>query len=211
MKYESEQILSQMMDNMNQQSIHEYLDLSHRAWFLEFDIRDFRASISDLLEFPQEIYETRIKTFFLTFISSFLQRCEIGFIHRKLNLSDSEFDSIDLALIGYWEKSQHAIPLWIMKDLLLGFEVIPNEHFEILDSEPLTWSQGISVTKNQRNASSLPESNLAIVNDDFFQGQKTYFKLEGNTINLSRYFNELEFFDRIARAKIPEIDELDDK
>lgn len=199
------------MGKNSQQSIYEYLNLNHQAWFLEFEVGDFGASITNLLELPQKIYETRRKTFFLAFMCSFLQKCEISFILRKPNLDDSKFDRIDLALLGYWEKRQYAIPLWIMKDLLLGFEVIPDEHFEILDSEPLTWSQGITATKNQRNSSPLAVSNLVILNDDdFFQGQKIYFKLEGSNINVSRYFNELEFFDRIARAKIPEIDELDD-
>ncbi|MFX0211830.1 MAG: hypothetical protein ACFFDT_37995 [Candidatus Hodarchaeota archaeon] len=196
---------------LKQLSITEYLGLGNLAkkWFLEFEISDFRASITNLLKLPQKIYEPRKKTFFLTFMISFLQRCEISFILRKTNLFDTKFDRIDLALLGYWEKRQYAIPLWIIKDLLLGFEVIPNEHFEILDSEPLTWSQGITATKNQRNSSSMTESNFIVVSNDFFQGHKIYFKLEGSTINVSRYFNELEFFDRIARAKIPEIDELD--
>ena len=75
-------------------------------------------------------------------MNSFLQKCAISFILRKPNLEDSKFDRIELALLGYWEKRQYAIPLWIMKDLLLGFDVISDDHFEILDSEPLTWSQG---------------------------------------------------------------------
>lgn len=196
---------------MKQLSIHDYLGLGYQAkvWFLEFEVGDFGASITNLLELPQEIYETRKKTFFLAFLNSFLQRCEISFILRKPNLVDSKFDQIELALLGYWEKRHYAIPLWIIKDLLLGFEVIPNEQFEILDSEPLTWSQGKIEPKNQKDLC-LGDSNLVILNDEFFQDQKIYFKLEGSTINVSRYFNELEFFDRIARAKIPEIDELDD-
>lgn len=192
-----------------QQSIHEYLDLGHRAWFLEFDVGDFGA-ISRLLELPQNIYETRKKTFFLAFMNSFLQRCAISFILRKPNPHNSKFDRIELALLGYWEKRQFTIPLWIMNDLLLGFEIIPDEHFEILDSEPLTWSPGKIETKNQKISVSLTESKLVILDDDFFQGHKIYFKLEGSTINVSRYFNELEFFDRISRTNIPEIDELDD-
>ena len=144
--------MSTKKKKLKQLSIHEYLGLGHQAkkWFLEFEVGDFGASITNLLELPLNIYETRRKSFFLAFISSFLQKCEISFILRKLNLRDSKFDRIELALLGYWEKRQYAIPLWIMKDLLLGFEVIPNEYFEILDSEPLTWSYGIIDTKNQK-------------------------------------------------------------
>jgi hypothetical protein len=195
---------------MKQFSINDYLGLRYQAkvWFLEFEVDDFGASITKLLELPQEIYQARKKTFFLSFMNSFLQRCEISFILRKPTLDDSKFDRIELALLGHWEDSQFAIPLWIMKDLLLGFEIIPNEHFDVLDSEPLTWFQGKINFKTSKPNST--ESNFIILNDDFFQGHKIYFKLEGNTLNVSRYFNELDFFDRIARANIPEIDELDD-
>ena len=189
----------------NQKSIHEYLDLSHRAWFLEFEMRDFGPSVIKLLELPQEIYQTRQKAFFLAFLNSFLQRCAISFILRKSNLKDSEFDRIELALLGYWEGRQYAIPLWILKDLLLGFDIIADSYFEILDSEPLAWSQGKNDAVNQR----IP-TELAFLTDDFFQGEKVYFKLEGSSISVTRYFNELELLDRIARAKIPEIDEVED-
>ena len=195
------------MRKSNQKSIHEYLDLSHRAWFLEFEMRDFGPSVTKLLELPQEIYQTRQKAFFLAFMNSFLQKCAISFILRKSNLEDSKFDRIELALLGYWEKRQYAIPLWIMRDLLLGFDVIFDNYFKILDSEPLTWSQE---KIDNLKISPLTESSLAFLTDDFFQGQKIYFKLEGSSISVSRYFNELELLDRIARAKIPEIDEVDD-
>lgn len=195
------------MRESNQKSIHEYLDLSHRAWFLEFEMRDFGPSVTKFLELPQEIYQTRQKAFFLAFMNSFLQKCAISFILRKPNLEDSKFDRIELALLGYWERRQYAIPLWIMREILLGFDVISDNYFEILDSEPLTWSQG--KIDNQK-ISVLTESTLAFLTDDFFQGQKIYFKLEGSYISVSRYFNELELLDRIARAKIPEIDEVDD-
>ncbi|MFX1516954.1 MAG: hypothetical protein ACFFC6_11625 [Promethearchaeota archaeon] len=190
----------------NQKSIHEYLDLSHRAWFCEFSLPDFGPSVTKLLELPQEIYQTRQKVFFLAFMNSFLQRCAISFILRKYNLEDSKFDRIELALLGYWEERQYAIPLWILKDLLLGFDVIADYYFEILDSEPLTWPQ----RKNDNQKISLTESSLAFLTDDFFQGEKVYFKLEGSSISVTRYFNELELLDRIARAKIPEIDEVED-
>jgi len=195
------------MRESNQKSIHEYLDLSHRAWFLEFEMRDFGPSVTKFLELPQEIYQTRQKAFFLAFMNSFLQKCAISFILRKPNLEDSKFDRIELALLGYWERRQYAIPLWIMREILLGFDVISDNYFEILDSEPLTWSQG--KIDNQK-ISVLTESTLAFLTDDFFQGKKIYFKLEGSYISVSRYFNELELLDRIARAKIPEIDEVDD-
>ncbi|MFW9905907.1 MAG: hypothetical protein ACFFFH_16415 [Candidatus Thorarchaeota archaeon] len=196
---------------MKQFSIHDYLGLGYQAktWFLEFDVGDFKAPIAKLLQLPQEIYQSRKKTFFLAFMNSFLQTCEVSFILRKPRLDDPKIDRIELALLGSWEGRQHAIPLWILKDLLLGFEVISSEQYEILDSEPLTWLQQKTTTSKQKISLSL-DPNLIILDDDFFQGEKIYFKLEDNTITISRYFNEMEFFDRIARASIPEIDELDD-
>ncbi|MFX1505140.1 MAG: hypothetical protein ACFFDC_03405 [Promethearchaeota archaeon] len=196
---------------MRQYSIHDYLGLGHQAktWFLEFEVGDFGVSIAKLLQLPQEIYQSRKKTFFLAFMNYFLQTSEVSFILRKPSLDDPKFDRIELALLGSWEERQYAIPLWILKDLLLGFEVVSPKQFEILDSEPLTWFQQKTTTHKQKI--SLPsEPNLVILDDDFFQGEKIYFKLKGNNISVSRYFNEIEFFDRIARANIPEIDELDD-
>lgn len=195
---------------MKQFSIHDYLGLGHqtKTWFLEFEVGDFEASIAKLLQLPQEIYQSRKKTFFLAFMNSFLQSCEVSFILRKPSLDDPKFDRIELALLGSWEEKQHAIPLWTLKDILLGFEVISSEKFEILDSEPLTWlHQKTPTSKHKHFPPSEPD--LVILDDNFFQGEKIYFKLEGGTISVSRYFNELEFFDRIARASIPEIDEFD--
>lgn len=196
---------------LKQQSIHDYLGLGHRIWFLEFEVGDFGASIANLFELPLEVYKMRAKTFFWAFLQVFLQKVEISFILRQSIQKDSSFDRIDLALLGYWENNQFAIPLWIMKDLLLGFEVIPAEHFVILDSEPLTWSRPISITNKHIDSSRKEEFDIIILSDDFFQGQKIYFRLEGGHIVISQYLNELEFFDRIARTNIPEIDEPDEK
>ncbi len=200
-----------MKNKLRQQSINDYLGLRHRAWFVEFEIGDFGASIANLFELPKGIYETRAKTFFWDFLKVFLLKSDIGFILRHPNPNDSNFDIVDLALIGCWDNKQFAIPLWIMKDLLLGFEVISAENFTILDSEPLNWSQTISVDSNKNNSSDDEKLDLFILSDDFFQGQKIYFKLEGGRIVVSKYFNELEFFDRIAKTTIPEIDEFKDK
>ncbi len=203
--------MNQKKNKLKQQSIHDYLELGHRIWFLEFEIGDFGVSIANLLELPQEIYDSRKKSFFWVFMKSFLQDCEISFIFRKWNPIDPNFDTIDLALIGSWETKKLAIPLWIWKDLLLGFEVIPADCFQILDSETLIWSQNISMSIEQSNSSRNTTSSQIVFTDDFFQGQKIYFKLEKNHIKITRYFNKVEFFDRIARTKIPEIDESDYK
>ncbi|MHA2243518.1 MAG: hypothetical protein ACXADY_00980 [Candidatus Hodarchaeales archaeon] len=198
-----------MKNKFRQQSINDYLGLRHRAWFVEFEIGDFGASIANLFELPQEIFETRAKIFFWDFLKVFLLKSEIGFILRHPKPNDSNFDTVDLALIGCWDNRQFAIPLWIIKDLLLGFEIIPAENFTVLDSEPLNWSQMILADCNKNNSSSNEKPDLFILNDDFFQGQKIYFKLEGGRIVVSKYFNELDFFDRIAKTIIPEIDEFE--
>ena len=132
-----------------QQSINDYLDLRHRIWFVELEIGDFGASVANLLELPQEIYDLRIKENFWAFLRLFLQNCEISFIFRPFYLNNSNPDRVELALLGYWENKQFAIPLWIMKDLLLGFEIISSDNFIILDSEPFNWSPPVSLEKEK--------------------------------------------------------------
>ncbi|MFX0014773.1 MAG: hypothetical protein ACFFB2_00765 [Promethearchaeota archaeon] len=202
--------MNQEKGKFKQHSIHDYLELGTRVWILEFEIGDFGASIAKLFELPQEIYDSRKKSFFWTFIKSFLQTCEIGFIIRQSNPRNSEYDTIELTLLGYWETKRYAIPLWILKDLLLGFEVISVDYFQILDSEPLIWNHRNFLTIDWNYSLKNTEPTRIVYDDELFQGQKIYFKLEGNHIKISRYFNEVEFFDRIARTIIPEIDELND-
>ncbi|MCK4847917.1 MAG: hypothetical protein KAT16_02720, partial [Candidatus Heimdallarchaeota archaeon] len=95
------------------QSIHNYLDLHHRPWFVELEVKDFGASISSLLDLPISVYNTQAKDFFLAFIDEFLKKCSISFVLRDIG-------HIDLAITGYWKMKRIAIPLWIMNDTLIG-------------------------------------------------------------------------------------------
>ena len=200
-----------MKKNSDQQSIHEYLGLGHRAWYVEFEIGDFKTSLTDLLEIPLIIFEKQAKEIFWSFLQLFLQKSEISFIHRQPCPNDLRSERIDLALLGYWENRQFAIPLWIMNDLLLGFEIIPSRDFNVLDSEPLMWSQQVSKGRKDVNPAFNNELGYIFLNDGIFQGQKIYFKLEGGQIVVSKYYDELKFFQRIAQTGIPELDESRDK
>ncbi|MFX1282543.1 MAG: hypothetical protein ACFFB5_02775 [Promethearchaeota archaeon] len=196
-----------MKKKLKQQSINDYLDLEQREWIVEFEIGDFGASFANLFELPAKIYRIQSKNCFWNFLKVFLQDGEISFILRKYDPNDSNSDRVELALLGSFENKQFAIPLWIMKDLLLGFEIIPSKGYIILNSKPLMWSP---THLTDFNSSHNKESGLIVLSDDFFQGQKIYFKLKRGQIMPTRYFNELEFFDRIARTKIPEIDEFNE-
>ncbi|MHA2244295.1 MAG: hypothetical protein ACXADY_04960 [Candidatus Hodarchaeales archaeon] len=198
-----------MKKQQNQESINDYLDLRHQIWFVEFEIGDFGASVANLLELPQEIYDLRIKENFWAFLRLFLQKCEISFILRPSYLNKSNPDRVELALLGYWENKQFAIPLWIMKDLLLGFEIISLDNFIILDSKSLNWSPPVSL-ENNKIYSQYKNLDLVFLSDDIFQGQKIFFKLEKSQINVSKYFDEYKFFNRISNTHLPKSDELED-
>ena len=198
-----------MRHRMNQVSINNFLDLGHSAWFVEFEIGDFGASIANLLELPQKIFDQRAKTYFWAFLQLFLQNCEISFILRPSDPNISNPERIELALLGYWNENQLAIPLWITKNLLMGFEIITEDDYVILDSEPIIWSTRVSQEKwrtNSRNSN----RDFIYLTDDIFQGQKIYLKIEKGQIVVSNYFNELEFFSRIAMTSLPQLDKLQD-
>ncbi len=189
------------LENQSSQSIHDYLDFPHRIWTVEFDISDFGASLTSLLELPLQIYSMDCKTFFWSFMKQFLQNCQISFILRKY---DSVDECIELALIGFWENQQIAIPLWILNENLLGFEII-TLNFTILDSETLFWNSP-SLSSNQSMLSLINNEKEVILAEDIFENNKIYFKISNAEITLSD-FNELEFFERIAQTIIPELDE----
>ncbi|MFX0171148.1 MAG: hypothetical protein ACFE9L_04450 [Candidatus Hodarchaeota archaeon] len=191
-----------------QQSINDYLDLANKAWFVEFEVTDFGASLSKILELPLTIYKRNVKAHFWAFLKIFLQRCEIGFILKHPIDNNSDIGAINLALIGYWEKKQYAIPLWILKDILLGFEIINSDSFFILDSEPHIWSQPTLI--DNKNKPLDENFNLILLSEDFFIDQKIYLKLDRGQIFVSDYFDELEFFKQVAQTEIPDLDEISD-
>ncbi len=191
----------------NQQSIHDFLELPHRAWFLEFEISDFGASLSSILELPHKMYKKDNKRIFWSFIKEFLSQCSISFILRKYTSTNNIHNNIELALIGYWEKIQMAIPLWILNELLLGFEIISAEEYSILDSEPLRWDF-LGQYKQYKISSQNSQSYFVFLDDELFKDNKMFFKINNGKISISEYFNELEFFERIAQTIIPELDDF---
>jgi len=184
------------------QSIHNYLDLFHRPWHVEFEVKDFGASISSLFELPISVYNNQAKDFFLAFIDKVLHKCSISFILRDPG-------HIDLAITGYWKMNKIAIPLWIMNDTLIGFEIIPEDsQYQILDSFPLHWTN--PVIQQTSNIVPRSETNEKIILDsDIFCGDTIYLKIEQNIIMIANIdaLNDLKFFERIASVVIPEIDD----
>ncbi|MFX0182596.1 MAG: hypothetical protein ACFE95_05885 [Candidatus Hodarchaeota archaeon] len=193
-------------NQLHQQSINDYLDLANKAWLVEFEATDFGASLSKILELPPRIYNANVKSHFWAFLKIFLQKCEISFILRYSTKPFSGSEVIHLGLIGYWDGKQYAIPLWIFKDMLLGFELVTS-NFMILDSEPLTWSVPALITKETNPLVKNPSH--VILKDDIFVNQKIYFTLDKGQISIADYSGEFEFFERIAQTKIPEY-ELED-
>ena len=186
----------------NTQSIHSYLDLLHRPWYVEFGCEDFGASLSSLLELPISVYNNQAKDFFLAFLDKVLQKCSISFILRDPG-------HIDLAITGYWKKKKIAIPLWIMNNTLIGFEVISEEHqFKILDSFTLHWKNPIIQQTNKIVTKTETNINFVLEND-IFCGDMIYLKIEGSRLMIANKdrSDDLKFFERIASAVIPEIDD----
>jgi len=111
---------------------------------------------------------------------------------------------VNLALIGQWEGKCYAIPLWILRDLLLGFEVIASELFTILDSEEIYWP---SIRFFNNSTQKKDCSYVVFLEEDIFHDQKVFLQLKKNQITLSKYYDEIGFFELIARTKIPELDD----
>ncbi len=184
------------------ESIHNYLDLIHRPWVVEFGCKDFGASLSSLLELPISVYNNQAKDFFLAFIDILLHKCSISFILR-------DPDHIDLAITGYWKMKKIAIPLWILNDTLIGFEIIPDEgQFKILDSFPLHWQTPV-LQQTSKIVTRSEVNKLFVLDNDFFCGDTIYLKIEKCEIMIANInpSDDLKFFERIASAVIPEIDD----
>jgi len=202
--------MSKMENQSNQLSIHDYLDLPHKTWFVEFEISDFGASLPLILELPPKIYEQDNKMIFWSFSKEFLLKCKIGFILRKYTSHNDFHEDIELALIGGWENNQIAIPLWILHDVLLGFEVITANTYLVLDSESLQWNSPYSDRQSECDSQN-KQCNVEMYDSELFQNRKLNFKINNGRISLSEHYNELEFFERIAQAVIPELDESTDE
>ncbi|MCK4848510.1 MAG: hypothetical protein KAT16_05780, partial [Candidatus Heimdallarchaeota archaeon] len=96
-----------------------------------------------------------------------------------------------------------------MNDTLIGFEIIPEEAgYQILDSFLLHWQTpvikqpGRFVTRSEIN-------EKIIIDNDIFCGDKIYLKIDVTNIRIVNInlINDLEFFERIVSAVIPEIDD----
>ena len=201
---------------LDQYSITDYLALGHRKWYIEMDTSDFGASVARILDIPIEIYNLNRKIHFWAFINDFLKNSAISFIFRESIQPNGIADHyIELALIGTWEGREFAIPLWIMEDLLLiGFEVLQDLEFSIIDANPLRWyTSPFSKASHLKIHKDIPE--YVILSQDIFLGDKIYLILEtvNNACQLTittDFFRELELFDRITQIDIPELDELEE-
>jgi len=165
-------------------------------------VQDFGASISSLLQLPISVYTNQAKDFFLAFIDSVLRECSISFILRDLG-------HIDLAITGFWKMKEIAIPLWIMNDTLIGFEIISGEgHYQILDSFPLHWENPVT-PHTSKIVTRFETTEKFVLDDDIFCGDTIYLKIDRENIIIANIkpFDDLKFFERIASAVIPEIDD----
>lgn len=186
-----------------QDSIQEFLDLNHKIWIVEFDSTDFISSLPQILEIPSKIFRQKAIEYLWTFLQKFLQNLAIAFILRSDDSTkDNLASQVDLALIGYWNNKYYGIPLWIMQDLLLGFEIIEEEKFIILDKESLFFIDSSNDYKTSFN----DNETLIIVEENIFKKQKMFLEINNKNILITEYFNEIDFFERIASTVIPEID-----
>ncbi|MHA2248416.1 MAG: hypothetical protein ACXADY_25940 [Candidatus Hodarchaeales archaeon] len=186
-------------------TINEYLDLGQRIWHIEFALSDFKTeNIAKLLNIPTSIYNTNPKTNFWAFLKVFLRECEIAFINRRYpkGIGISR-ENEEIALLGYWENKEMAIPLWIIDDLLLGFEVISDEEYQVLSSEPLNWVYPLT----HEDISFIAGNGVVSLDEDIYRNRKIFFELKRTFISLSA-FNELEIFERIANVDLPEVDDF---
>ena len=180
------------------QSIRDYLNLDLHSWLVEFDVSDFGASLSTLFELPLAVYLSQAKDFFWNFLSHFFTDCSISFILR------TDQDIVDLALLGRWKNQNLAIPLWIMNDTLIGFEILPSVNYSVIDSYPLNFESPFTqISQDTKNV------KVSVLNDELHDGNMVYLKIINNSLILSDYqqIDELAFFERIASMVIPEIDE----
>ncbi|MHA1994596.1 MAG: hypothetical protein ACW97Z_08660 [Candidatus Hodarchaeales archaeon] len=180
-------------------SIRDYLKLDLHSWMVEFDVSDFGASLSTLFELPLPIYLSQAKDFFWKFIIHFFQDCSISFIQRDHQ------DSINLALIGHWKNKKLAIPLWIMNDTLIGFEILPDGIYSVLDSFSLNFESPFNhLTPNAKN------KDFLVFDNEVYYGNTLYLKIINDSLILSDFhqIDELAFFKRIASTVLPEIDEV---
>ncbi len=187
-------------------TIQDYLELFDKAWMVEFDVNDFGASLSALLELPIQIYSSQAHDFFLKFIDELLRSASISFVKRKLKISDKM--NIELALVGNWNNIQLAIPLWILNDVLFGFEIISEEEYEILDSFQLKWIYS-DFCRNRQQRISDKEICFSTLSNSLFNKNTIYFGIHHSTISIANhnFSSELAFFERIANTFIPEIDD----
>lgn len=187
----------QLSNQLKPKSIANYLDLEQCIWYVELEVADFKAIIAELLELPQNIYELKPNEFFWAFLKHFLEQPSIGFILRP------NPPRVDLALLGYWQNKRFAIPLWIIRDLLLGFEVISSEFFSILDSEPIRWS-----SFKKLDSISQDDRVELIQEENLLYGKKIFLKIEKSKISVTESPKAFEFLFRIAQTDLLDQEEI---
>ncbi|MFW9856440.1 MAG: hypothetical protein ACFFFG_15415 [Candidatus Thorarchaeota archaeon] len=206
-KHESKAALSEEGTTFNKSSLleyfpplYDYLNLRHRTWQLELDVRDFDpARVADILVLPLKIYQGNAKVFFWQFMASIISNCSLSFIRRS--------ERKDMALVGLINRKKYAIPLWkLTSSELVGFEIIEESLFEEENPTPLVWADLLSGITSTERAS---EEELITVSGRLFFGQKIFFNIHDTQITLaSDLISELDLFSRIATTDIPELDEF---
>ena len=184
------------------QSIQDFLKLDLHSWLVEFDVSDFGASLSALFELPHAIYRSQARDFFWRFLTRFCEDCSICFIQL------THQNTVDLALLGTWKNQILAIPLWILNDTLIGFEILSSANFSVLDSFSLNFDSPF----NRLPQDTTKNNKFLVLDNDVFYGNTLYLKIINDSLLLSDYqqIDELAFFERIASTFIPEIDENSD-
>ncbi|MFW9779556.1 MAG: hypothetical protein ACFFE8_11930 [Candidatus Heimdallarchaeota archaeon] len=179
--------------------LYDYLNLRHRTWQLELDVRDFDASrVADILALPLNVYQGNVKVFFWQFIASMISNCSLSFIRRC--------ERKDMALVGLIDQKKYAIPLWkLTSSELIGFEIIDESLFEEENPTSLVWTDLLpDITSAERPS----EEELITVSGSLFFGQKIFLNIHDTQITLaSDLISELDLFTRIMTADIPELDE----
>ncbi|MHA1975218.1 MAG: hypothetical protein ACTSW1_19685 [Candidatus Hodarchaeales archaeon] len=194
-----------MKKDTYQVSVNEFLNLNTRNWTIELDARDFTLTLSKLMEIPLKIYKKSYKDYLLQFLRLFLEEARISFILRHNEGKHKPMEPhIDLAIVGCCENKKCAIPLWVMHDLLIGFEILKNEDYTILDSENLNYK---TFHDNINFNNSSYHNTLIEFEDEFFQGSKLCLEINNGEVWFSKYFNDTLFLERIANTPIPELDD----
>jgi hypothetical protein len=207
-KHRSKTALSERRDSFEQippldyfPPLHDYLNLRHRTWKLELDVRDFDPiQVSDILALPLKIYQGSIKTFFWQFLECMLSNCTFSFVKRS--------EGKEMALVGSVNKKKYAIPLWKLTDSdLIGFEIVEEPQFLEENPTNLIW---VNHSPDTSSTNHFSEPEVVIMSEGIFFGDKIFLSIHNTQITLDTdLMSELDLFTRIIKTEMPELDEID--